>query len=121
MEFDIHPILGMAIIVLLSLPTFFVIFFFNSFYFLRKELKKIELCLIERMEIDINEKNPFTCRRNNDIRKMRFDNESDRISALFYYDKIRYLDKDNQECISWIRISFFLFGFPKVSFFEGLQ
>lgn len=118
MEFDIHPVLAMAIILLLSLPTFYSIFYFNSTFFLRKELKKVDLLLIKRMKIDINEKNPFTQRRNNDIRKMKYDFEATRTFALFYYDKICSLDKNSQENISWIKVSFFFWGGAKITFFE---
>ena len=120
MEFDIHPVLAMAIILLLSLPTFYSIFYFNSTFFLRKELKKKDLLLIERMKTDINEKNPFTQRRNNDIRKMKYDFEATRTFALFYYDKICSLDKNSQENISWIKVSFF-FGVEQKLLFLNNQ
>ncbi len=70
------------------------------------------------MKIDLNEKNPFTQRRNNDIRKMKYDLEPSRLFALFYYDKIRFLNKENQEIVSWVKVSFFFFDFAKITFFE---
>lgn len=93
------------------------VFYYNSKAFIKKELAKRNLVFLERIKIDINEKNPFTGLRNNDIRKMHYD--KDWLPAVCYYDKILCLEND-KEVESWIKVSFMVIGISQLVFIEDV-
>lgn len=95
----------------------YTIVYHNSVRFIKKEFHKRDLSFIKRLDMDINELNPFTARRNSDIRKMHYDPEW--FIALMYYDKILY-SENGIEKEAWIKVSFMAPGITQLVFYDDV-
>ncbi len=91
--------------------------YYNSTYFLKNKFRSLGLTFVARPQANVNEINPFTGLRNNDIRKIHFDDGPKKTKrAIYYYDKVKYLDKSGTKKESWIKVSFGGFTFNKIMF-----